>query len=448
MNNTLAFGTDGIRAHANEYPFTQKALHALGQAIAQWALEKYGTSRPGVLIGHDTRISCPRIKADLIEGLAQANIDIVDGGILPTPTVYQLIKDNERFNFGIVISASHNPYYDNGIKLFDALASKLSKADEEYIISHFSRWYTEQDGSKAPCLKSSVEIWSNAEQSYQKKIASHFPPDFLKGLKIVLDCANGATSHIAPDLFTQLGAEVITIANQPNGTNINAQCGATHPENLQKQVLEYNAHIGFAFDGDGDRLIVVNHSGSIKNGDDVLFLLLTLPEYATTQAIVGTVMSNQGFEQALDKLNKKLIRTKVGDKYVAEALASNKLALGGEISGHTIIYDYMPTSDGIFVALKILKAALITNNWELKTFTAFPQVLLNLPIKNKKDLNIEPFSTIVATYEKTLKDGRILVRYSGTENILRVMTEAQSQEQAKTTAQELAQALQHALAQD
>lgn len=448
MNTQLAFGTDGIRAHADGYPFTTKALHALGKAIAQWALEKYNQPRPGVLIGHDTRLSCTRIKTDLIAGLTQCNLHIVDGGVLPTPTVYQLIKDNQQFNFGIVISASHNPYYDNGIKIFDATASKISKTDEEHIVAYFAQWYTAEETPSTTSPNVSVESWANAERSYEEKIISYFQPNFLQGIKIVLDCANGATSHIAPDLFTQLGAEVITISDKPNGTNINAQCGALHPENVQKEVLAHNAHIGFAFDGDGDRLIAVNHSGAIKNGDDVLFMLLTLPEYAATPTIVGTVMSNQGLEQALACMHKKLIRTKVGDKYVAEALATNKLQIGGEVSGHTIIYDYMPTSDGIFVALKILKAAIINNNWDLKTFRAFPQILLNIPIKNKKDLSVPPLSTIIATHEKNLKDGRILVRYSGTENILRVMTEAQSQEQAQATAQELAQELQQALAQD
>ncbi len=449
MNKPLSFGTDGIRAHADEFPFTTHALNALGKAIAQWAMKKYKDQpQPGILIGHDTRISCPRIKKDLIAGLGSFSLSIVDGGIMPTPAMYQLIKDDERFQLGIIISASHNPYYDNGIKLFDAKSSKLNKDDESIIESYFASWYSHEENTTAQQQTCNLQIWEKAAQTYQEKIATLFPQHFLKGLKIVLDCANGATSSIAPNLFTQLGAEVITIANQPTGTNINEHCGATHPAALQAKVLECSAHIGFAFDGDGDRLIAVSQAGVIKNGDDILFLLLSLPEYTSTPAIVGTVMSNQGFEQALIKLNKKLLRTKVGDKYVAEALAKNKLPLGGEISGHTIIQDYMPTSDGIFVALKVVQAAKLHNNWELTTFAAFPQILLNLPIANKKDLTCPPLSTIIAAYEEKLSTGRILVRYSGTEKILRVMTEAPSQELASLTAQSLAQDLQKALAND
>jgi phosphoglucosamine mutase len=445
MNKLLTFGTDGIRAHADEFPFTPLALNALGKAIAQWAIEKYKTLKPGVLIGYDTRQSCPQIKNGLISGLTHFQLDIVDGGILPTPTVYQLIKDNTRFNVGIVISASHNPYYDNGIKLFDAKVSKLTKNDEEHIVTYFETWYAKEQYLHTTTLPQTlVETWTNAEQCYQKKITSYFPQQFLKGIKIVLDCANGATSHLAPNLFTQLGADVIAIANQPTGTNINEKCGALYPENLQKQVLMHHAHIGFAFDGDGDRLIVVNQSGQIKNGDDVLFLLLSLPEYASTPVVVSTVMSNQGLENALNKLHKRLIRTKVGDKYVAEALVTNNLPIGGEVSGHTIIKDHMPTSDGIFVALKILEAAIIHNNWNLTTFQAFPQILLNIPINNKKDLSKPPLSNIIASYEQKLTNGRVLVRYSGTEKILRIMIEAHTQELAQNTAKALAQELQQA----
>jgi phosphoglucosamine mutase len=447
MTMPLAFGTDGIRAHANEYPFTSCALDALGKAIAQWAIEKYDTKNPVVLIGHDTRISCSRIKKDIIFGLAHFNLNIVDGGVMPTPMVCQLIKDSPRFHFGIVISASHNPYYDNGIKLFDSKMSKLSIEDEKNIIAYFHASYSEEkDFSSQPQKNVNVETWTTAVQDYEKKIASYFPSNFLCGKKIVIDCAHGATSHIAPDLFLKFGAEVIAIAQEPTGININEKCGTLYPDYIQKAVLAHNAHIGFAFDGDGDRLVAVGQSGIIKNGDDILFLLLTLPEYATTSTVVGTIMSNKGFEQALNKSNKKLIRTNVGDKYVAESLVANNLSLGGELSGHTIIKDYMTTSDGIFVALKIAEAAFIHNNWLLETFDAFPQILLNIPVNNKKDLTKHPFLDIITTYEKQLPSGRILVRYSGTEKILRVMTEAQSQEHAFSVAQALANELQHELA--
>jgi len=445
-SRSCSFGTDGIRAHADGFPFTPKALNALGVAIARWALDKYNKKTPGVLIGHDTRLSCPRIKNDLIAGLAQFPLDIVDGQVLPTPAVYQLIRDNSRFDFGIVISASHNPYYDNGIKLFDAKMTKISKEDEGVIEAYFEKMHNQELLLGSSPRGNALDVmWREAPKIYQDKVASYFPPNFLAGIKIVLDCANGATAKIAPALFKQLGAEVIAIANNPTGTNINEKCGSTHPEVLQARVVQEHAHIGFAFDGDGDRLMVVSKSGILKNGDDVLFLLLSLAEYAATKTIVGTVMSNQGLEQTLVQVNKKLLRTQVGDKYVAQALVANNLPLGGEVSGHTIIQNYMPTSDGIFVALKVLQAVIATNNWQLKTFDAYPQVLLNIPIAQKKDLSLPPLSIIITTYEKKIPAGRILVRYSGTEKILRVMTEAQSYELAHSVAQELAQELQQAL---
>lgn len=444
INQVCSFGTDGIRARADEFPLTQQPLIALGKAIAQWAREKYGKNNPSVLIGHDTRISCPRIKNDLIAGLAQFPLDIVDGDIIPTPAVYQLIKESNRFDFGIVISASHNPYYDNGIKLFDAQACKLSRKDEECIEAYFVQ-HNQEVGPKEEPIKH-VESWNNAAQKYQETIIALFKPNFLSGIKIVLDCAHGATAHIAPEIFTQLGAHVIAIAAAPNGTNINEKCGATHPEWLQKEVLSSHAHIGFSFDGDGDRLVVINHAGEIKNGDDVVFLLLEHPEYATTTTLVGTIMSNQGLEQSLARMGKKLIRTNVGDKYIAQALEENKLPLGGEISGHTIVRDYLPTSDGIFVALKVLESVIVHNNWDLKTFQAYQQVLINLPVAHKKDLSIPPLSTIIDRYKQKLPQGRILVRYSGTEKLLRVMAEDQSPELAHNVAEALAHELQNALA--
>lgn len=431
--NRCLFGTDGIRAHADSFPFTSEALVALGKAIAKWSLGKYGKQYPGVLIGHDTRISCSRIKTALVAGMQCFNLVVVDGGILPTPAVYQLIKDDARFDFGLVISASHNPYHDNGIKLFDSLKTKISKEDESIIENFFEDFYEP------------VETWDNAKALYQQRILQHFNPQFLSGIKIVLDCAHGATAKIAPELFTHLGAEVIALAIHPTGTNINDYCGSTHPQALQERVLQEKAHLGIAFDGDGDRLVFVNQAGVVKNGDDVLFLLLSLPEFATTETIVGTVMSNQGFENALQQLNKKLIRTPVGDKYVAQALQEYNLPLGGEISGHTIIQSYMPTSDGVFVALKVLEAVIQKENWQLETFSAYPQVLLNIPVVGKKDLSLPPLSTIITKYEKELQGGRVLVRYSGTENILRVMTEAASREIATNVAQALAHALQKEL---
>ena len=441
---TISFGTDGIRAHANEFPFTQDALYALGKSIGEWTIKKYhATNNPHILIGHDTRISCNQIKNDLIKGLATYPLTIFDGKTIPTPAVCQLIQNDKKFNIGIVISASHNPYQDNGIKLFDALHSKISKDDETTIIALFEKYYKQEDTPQ----KSQAQIvdWPKAAEIYTQNIINQFPSEFLSGLKIVLDCANGATYAIAPLLFQKLGATVITTGVQPTGININKECGSLYPNHISLLVKQHQADIGFAFDGDGDRLIVVNKHGTIKNGDDLLFLLLSLPEFKDITTVVGTIMSNQGFEEALKKNNKRLIRTKVGDKYVAQEMKKQHLPLGGEISGHVIIKDYLSTSDGIFVALKTLLAIVQTKNWDIETFIPYPQSLINVAIKNKKDLTLPHLADIIKKYESQLTYGRILVRYSATENILRVMVEASSQENVTQTAEKLATELKQAI---
>jgi phosphoglucosamine mutase len=447
MNQLISFGTDGIRGHADNFPFTQEALKAIGTSIALWSIEKY--SNPVILIGKDTRYSGPRVTQNLIEGLKKYNIKIVDGGILPTPAICQLIKNNKKFHCGIVISASHNPANDNGIKIFDAKTSKLQEQDENVIIKNFEKIFQKesyvftQDNSD-----NKVERWDNAADEYSSFILQKFNSNFLSGIKIALDCANGATYSIAPEIFSTLGAKIITTGTIPDGENINKLCGSLYPQNLIKLVLENNADIGFAFDGDGDRLIVVNKNGEIKDGDDMLALLINLPEFCKTNTIVSTIMSNTGFEKHINSNQKKLIRTNVGDKYVSFVLEKEKLPLGGEPSGHIIIRDYLPTSDGIFVALKILESVIINNNKELITFKKYPQVSINLPVKHKRDLNLKPYSEIISSYEKILKNGRLIIRYSGTENILRIMAEAPIIKEAQDIADNLAKELQKELSKD
>jgi phosphoglucosamine mutase len=415
----LKFGTDGIRGKSDQFPFTPSALRSLGAAIAQWGTEKYKNSQ--VLLGHDTRISCDMIKKHLIAGLSDFPIKICDGNVLPTPAILQLIK-NSDYNFGIVISASHNPYKDNGIKLFDAQSGKLSEQDEAIIVKNFNNFSQKE---------------RSFQKIYQKNITKHFLQNFLDGKKIVLDCANGATFSVAPKIFSSLGAEVVTINTTPDGKNINKNCGALHLEQLQKAVLKENADAGFAFDGDGDRVIAVNKNSKIKNGDDLLAILLQHKDLKNERTIVGTIMTNHGFEHHLKKNNKSLIRTKVGDKYVAAQLEEQNLMLGGEASGHIIIKNYLNTGDGIFVALKVLESVMENNNWEMKTFVKTPQFLINVPIVEKKDLNKEPLSPIIQDYKTKLIDGRIVVRYSGTENLLRVMVEDQTIDSAHAIAKNL-----------
>ncbi len=436
MENSISFGTDGIRGNSEKYPFTRDGLRALGASISRWASEKYGKYSPKVLIGYDTRLSGIRIKNELIEGLNYFHADIIDGGILPTPAVYRLISIDDSFDFGIAISASHNPFHDNGIKLFDAKKCKLSRQDEEEIEQFFALYFNKlellQEGSD------NRTEWIDAGYAYVDFISSKFSQNYLSGMTIILDCANGATFEVAPRIFKKFGASVITIGSAPSGVNINEKCGSTNPERLQRFVVANNAIIGFAFDGDGDRVIAVNKLGQIKDGDDILAILAQHSDYKNVNEIVGTITTNQGFESELHKSNKSLVRTQVGDKYVAAALEEKKLSLGGETCGHIIIKDYMPTGDGIFVALKTLESIIANQNLDMRTFDKYPQVMMNIPVKEKRDLSKQPYSDIIKKAQESIKDGRIIVRYSGTENLLRIMTEAQTDEIAKSVAQDLA----------
>jgi phosphoglucosamine mutase len=444
MKNIISFGTDGVRGMVGQPPFTSEGLAAFSWAIANWALNKYPNKSPKVLIGYDTRLSGPEIKKILVDTLAKNSIQVVDGGILPTPAIYSLISKDNSFDFGITISASHNPYQDNGIKLFDAKKCKLDRRDEQKIEENFS-FYAKNSNQATTKFKKKAIFWHKAADAYANYIYSQFSPNFLAGLTIVLDCAHGATFQIAPTLFEQFGAKVIKIGVQPDGKNINKNCGSMHPEQLKQTVLQHNADIGFAFDGDGDRLLIVNKTGVIKDGDDTLMLLLQHPAYKKVQNLVSTITANQGLEAELTKMGKKLIRTQVGDKYVAAALEENNLILGGETSGHIIIKVYMITGDGIFAALKTLESIIFNKNWELETFKKYPQVSVNIPVKIKRDLLQSPYRDIIKRCEESIKDGRIVVRYSGTENLLRIMAEASTDLVARSAANELAKSLQEAL---
>lgn len=443
VSKTIAFGTDGVRGHAELFPFTPDALVAFGRAIALWAQKRYQKKQPKILIGMDTRISGPRIKQSLSQGLLQEGVQLLDAEVLPTPGVCQLIFFDQSFDAGIVISASHNPYQDNGIKIFDARRCKINRDDEKSILENFE-WCFEQSQVPGTAARTAV-AFTDALSLYQQKLQSLFERDFLKNVKVVLDCAHGATYQAAPALFSYFGASVITIGALPNGVNINDHCGALHPEGLIEAVTQHNADYGFAFDGDGDRIVAVNRYGQVKDGDDIVALLLQLPEYAATKTVVGTIMSNCGFEHVLKQQGKTLVRTNVGDKYVVAAMDEQGLPLGGEVSGHIIVKDYLSTGDGIFVALKVLQSVIMHKNWDLKTFDKFPQVMVNVPVAHKKDLGLSPFAQIIATYQEQLGGGRLVVRYSGTEHVLRVMAEAEKHELAHTIAHGLAHTLQETL---
>lgn len=430
------FGTDGIRDHIGTNLFTLSSLPNLGYALAQWACEKYSHT-PQILIVHDTRQSCAFVKACLKSGLLLTNVKLYDAGILTTPAALHIMRhNNNQFDCAIIISASHNPHWDNGIKVLDKNSGKLSAYDEERI-SYFMQKICSPSYTEFGC----DYVYENAQHDYVSILQSIFANLSLKGLRIVLDCAHGAAFKVAPTLFRSLGATVIEIGTDPNGTNINAQCGAVHTNIVQQTVISQKADCGFAFDGDGDRVIAVSRTGSIKNGDDILALLLEHPVYQNQKTVVGTVMSNQGFEQFLTDHNKKLIRTAVGDKYITESLETQNLLLGGEQSGHIILRDLIPTGDGILTALRTLESIIINNNWDMTTFTKYPQILINIPVKERKDLSENGAQQYITTAQELLGSGRLLVRFSGTEPLLRVMIEATSLEKAESIGAFLSQNL-------
>jgi phosphoglucosamine mutase len=425
------FGTDGIRTRVGQWPLTAEDLPRLGRAIALWAQEKYGDN-PHFLVVRDTRASGSWVKAALASGLLRLPVTLYDGQVLPTPAVYHIMKGDPLYNCGIIISASHNPAHDNGIKIIGR-SGKLSEKDEQCIAELMNADYANSFdlfGIEVPLL--------NAEQLYRDKILSYFKPAFLKNQTIVIDCAHGATYEVAPAIFKELGADVIALNTHPDGYNINKNCGALHLEGLQAAVQEHQAVVGFAFDGDGDRVMAVNSAGTILDGDDILAVLLEHPDYKTSPAVVSTSMANQGFEAHLASLGKKLIRTNVGDKYVSQALNEHRLPLGGEPSGHILLHDLIPTGDGILAALKIMETMIMTGNYALKTFKKYPQVLINVPIREKKALNQPPLSDIIQTQERRLAHGRLLVRYSGTESLVRVMVEDADGDLATAVAHQVA----------
>ncbi len=431
------FGTDGIRGQVGNEPLSNASLQRLGCAIGVWIQNKYGKGSK-LLMAHDTRVSSSFVKAALTTGLLGQGISIVDGHILPTPAVVQLLHyEKNAFQAGLVISASHNPYQDNGIKIIKGGGEKLTEQDEEDISALFFKIFHPDYG----CLGVST-VLENAQKVYTDRLISFFPPAFLKDKKIVLDCAQGAVSALAGPLFQIFGATVIVINDQPDGFNINRQCGALYPQMLQKAVVEHGADAGFSFDGDGDRVITVNRWGAIKDGDDILAILLRHPAYAHSSIVVGTIMSNQGLEEYLISQQKILMRSVVGDKYVAQMMSSADALLGGEPSGHIIARDYLTTGDGLFIALRVCQTLDLINDWDMAMFAKFPQILINLIVPCRRDLQDPLIGGIVSQSRSLLTRGRLIVRYSGTEPLLRIMVEDSDYDHALSIGNHLSRQLQ------
>jgi phosphoglucosamine mutase len=423
------FGTDGIRDHVGSGMLSGSGLPRIGNAIGRWAVQKYG---PGaaILLINDTRASCQWVKATLQSGILLHPVHITDALVLPSPAAMHLMGD--QFDCAVIISASHNKWSDNGIKIMSRQTGKLTLEDEITISS-----FIEEPVILDSRTFATYDLEPAFKDIYIQKLIWQFPSQLLSGKKIVLDVAHGATYEVAPAIFKALGAAVVTLHNRPTGYNINDQCGTLHLKALQHAILETNAHVGFAFDGDGDRVIAINKQGIIKDGDDILALLSQHPAYKDEKTVVGTVMSNEGLAHFLKTAGKSFLRTQVGDKHILEQLAADNLTLGGEPAGHIICKDIIPTGDGILTALRVCEALLFSRNDEFATFEKFPQTLINIPIKIKKDLTQSPFHQIITAMQERLSSGRILVRFSGTEPLLRIMVEAPCSQIAQSIAQEL-----------
>ena len=431
------FGTDGVRGRVGVAPITPDFVMRLGYAAGKvLAKSKDGVARPTVLIGKDTRISGYMLEAALEAGFAAAGVDVW----LPTPAVAYLTRA-QRLSAGVVISASHNPYHDNGIKFFSAKGNKLPdqvEADIEAALEQPMECVPSEKLGKARRL-------SDAAGRYIEFCKSTFPSAMdLRGMRLVVDCANGAAYNIAPHVFHELGAEVITIGNQPDGLNINEDCGATAPKSLVASVREYRADLGIALDGDADRLIMVDGSGRIYNGDELLYLMVKdrLSSGAVDGA-VGTLMTNMALEVAFKKMGVPFARAKVGDRYVLEVLQEKGWLLGGEGSGHLLALDKHTTGDGIVSALQVLcalKRAGQTLAQMTGDITLYPQSLINVKIPAGYDWksNTALQAEQAAVEEELGERGRVLLRPSGTEPLIRVMVEAQEAELARSMAQRIA----------
>lgn len=419
------FGTDGVRGLTGQFPITPEFVMRLGWAAGK-VLSGKGTRK--VLIGKDTRISGYMLESALEAGLSAAGVQSVLLGPMPTPAVAYLTRAF-RAEAGVVISASHNPYYDNGIKFFSEDGTKLPDDVEAEIERMLDEPMTCVDSAQ---LGKARRI-DDAPGRYIEYCKSAFPGELsLEGLKIVLDCANGATYHIAPSVFRELGAEVVVTGATPDGLNINDGVGSTHPEALMARVLAEKADLGIAFDGDGDRVLMVDHCGQLLDGDEILYIIARdLQSRQRLQGgVVGTLMTNLGMELALRELGIPFLRAKVGDRYVMEMLREQGWRLGGENSGHVICLDHASTGDGIVAALQVLRAMVRSSNSlaQLRAgVTLFPQVLVNVRFAGGEDpLQSEAVKEAVVAAESRLDGrGRVLLRKSGTEPLIRVMVEGE-----------------------
>jgi phosphoglucosamine mutase len=424
------FGTDGIRGLANTYPMTAEVALALGKAAGQRFTR--GGHRHRVVIGKDTRLSGYMLEPALTAGFVSAGMNVMLVGPMPTPAVAFLTR-SLRADIGVMVSASHNPYHDNGIKLFGPDGFKLSDEIELEIETLMAA--SRADGLAAAADLGRAKRIDDARGRYIENVKSSFPRGLtLSGLKIVVDSANGAAYHLAADLFFELGAEVVRIGTEPNGLNINNGCGSTYPEALREVVLHERADLGVALDGDADRVVLVDDRGEIIDGDQLLALIASswqADQRLRGEAVVATVMSNLGLERHLGGLGLTLHRTKVGDRYVVEQMRASGCNVGGEQSGHIILSDFATTGDGLLAALQavaVLRQQDRPASEVARVFAPVPQRLRNVKVRQRIDLEAPEVARMLAGEESRLaRTGRLLVRASGTEPVIRVMVEAEDE---------------------
>ena len=436
------FGTDGIRGVANRHPMTPEMAVAIGRAVAAYFKTD---SSPRVVIGKDTRISCDMLECALAAGLCSMGANSCLCGVLPTPGV-AAITAKLGACAGIVVSASHNPYADNGIKVFDGNGFKLSESVERVLEDRILK--ASQHGLHSHSQGvGRCDAIMDALDYYGDFLVNAVPDMSLDGFRIVLDCSHGATFQAAPDVFSRLGAEIFVLSDKPDGVNINAGCGSQHPEALRKAVLKQHAHAGFAFDGDGDRLIAVDETGRVLTGDQAMAVCAIHMKQAgrlTGNRVVATVMSNMGLKLAMKKQGIHLSLAQVGDRHVMAMMKSEGAVLGGENSGHTLFLDRHTTGDGILSALQLLEAMRSASRplSELAgIMSVFPQVLINIPVCEKPDIEtVAGIRNAVEQVDALLgNEGRVLIRYSGTQPLCRVMVEGPSQKETRTFAEQIAE---------
>jgi len=446
VNARKLFGTDGIRAVAGEYPLDATTIFACGLALGHSLPKLHG--KPRVILGRDTRESSLWITATLAAGLREAGALVESAGVVPTPAVAFLARKH-GFQAGVVISASHNPWRDNGIKLFGGDGFKLADAVElamEDEILHHAAQIEAPDPASLPPVKDDSELRAD----YIQFLINCVPGLRLKGLRIIADCANGAAAAVAPELFLRLGGDEVTLLNiTPDGRNINAECGALHPASVAAQVVARGASLGLTFDGDADRCMLAGAHSNIINGDAILLMAardLKARGLLTGNLVVATTMSNMGLEAALKRSGIRMLRAPVGDRYVLEEMQKHNAALGGEQSGHILLPHLATTGDGLLTALVVLDLIARTGK-SIDELTAdlkvFPQVIVNVKVREKKPLaSIPTVAAAIHAAEEELKDsGRVVIRYSGTEALARVMIEAESEEAMQRHAEAIANAI-------